>query len=124
MKDPLHVSIEDLTVSHNGKKIVLNKRLLDRQNCWDKLDVIKTLHKEKLKLYSMMENTNDAAFLKSADQLLTGIEFELQDAWGFPRDQNFHRFWERPKCQCPSMDNSDMYPHQQYINQSCPLHGK
>lgn len=123
MKDPLHVSLEDLTVEHNGKKIVLNKGLLDRQNCWGKLDTIKALHKEKLKLYSVMENTNDVAYLKHADQLLTSIEFQLQDAWGFGRDQNFHRFWERPKCQCPRMDNMDNYPYQQIINQGCPLHG-
>ena len=33
-RDPLHVSYERLTVVYNGKEMfMLNKRLLDRQNC-------------------------------------------------------------------------------------------
>lgn len=124
MKDPLHVSLEDLTITHNGKRVTLNKRLLDQQNCWNNLEKIKTLHKEKLVLYEVLEKNDDADTLKRTDKLLTDVEFQLQDAWGFARDQNFHRFWERPKCKCPSMDNRDSYPYQQYTSSDCPLHGK
>lgn len=126
MNDPLHVPYQDLVVFHKGKEAVLiNKTLLDRQTCWTNLNKIKELHSERLHLEDMMNKTNDIDFLKLCNELYTLIEFELQDAWGFTRDKKFHRFWNRPKCACPIMDNEDGYLIGRYvISGICPLHGQ
>lgn len=54
----------------------------------------------------------------------TANEFELQKLWGFPEDQQYHKFWKMQGCTCPKMDNEDAYPTGFYVNNgSCPLHG-
>lgn len=62
--------------------------------------------------------------LKECDKLCTGIEFELQELWGFPMDIKYHKFWERPRCKCCKMDNEERAGTGYYIiNENCPLHG-
>lgn len=107
---------------HNG--IWLNKNLVDRQNAWKKLDEIAELHHFKKAIYNILEETKDRKLMKSLALDLREIEFKLQETWGFPLDANFHRFWDYPKCECPKIDNYDAYPHLQYINNNCPLHGE
>ena len=123
-KDPLHVPSANLVVWHKGKEtLMLNKRLLDQQNCWTNLEAIKACHSEKLHIYDEMNETDDTGLLMLFDALLTQIEYELQGLWGFPLDIKYHRFWERPKCTCPKLDNADWYPVRQVISGDCPLHG-
>jgi hypothetical protein len=124
-KDPLHIPSSEYTVSHKGKEvIVLNKSLLDKQNCWANLEGIKKLHELKLEIYDLMETTNKTNELAAYDKVLTQLEFRLQDLWGFDRNANFHRFWERPKCECPQIDNSERYgTSYSIVNMKCPLHG-
>ncbi len=51
-------------------------------------------------------------------------EYRLQELWGFPKDPNYHKFWEMSGCTCPKIDNEDSYPTGFYIHtQNCPLHG-
>ncbi len=122
--DPLHVSYEDLTVFYENRGIILNKSLLDKQLCWENLGAIKDIHFFKLMLYQMISETEDPKLLKSLVKDITECEYELQKLWKFSIESRFHRFWETPKCQCPTMDNNDWYPTGHYIiNNSCPLHG-
>lgn len=114
----------DLVVEHNDRQIIINKKLLDSQKAWDKLPVIKALHKSMMVVKEIMRDTDDIVCLRSFDKWLTELEYMLQDAWGFERDSKFHRFWDRPKCGCPKMDNDDRWPTGYYvINKSCILHG-
>jgi len=114
---------EDLTVTYEDVTVTISKDLLDKQNAWDNLGLIKALHRTKLILYSMLEEEVMSDF-KIIDAKLTYLEFELQDAWGFARSKKYHKFWERPQCICPKMDNNDRYPCDYYIvNTDCPLHG-
>jgi len=124
-KDPLHMPPEKLTVYHKGKPVyMMNKRLLDRQNCWTNLDAIKEAHVRKLDLYDKIKKTRKREKLKELASKITEIEFELQGLWKFPLDKNFHRFWETPKCSCAKMDNSDNWGSgYYYITTSCLLHG-
>lgn len=119
------ISEKDLEVVYNGMPIYkLNKHLLERQNCVENLQKIKDAHISKLTVYSKIEKTSDKQELKKLANLITEIEFNLQELWKFPKDKNFHKFWETPKCLCPKMDNMDSYPHGYYIISSdCPLHG-
>jgi hypothetical protein len=123
--DPLHIPSAERVVWHKGvEALILNKELLDQQNCWTNLDKIKELHSERLHLCDMMMESDDIDFLTLCDAYYTLIEFELQEAWGFPLDKKFHMFWRRVKCECAKLDNQDAYPFGYYsISGGCPLHG-
>jgi hypothetical protein len=120
------LTLLNLTVLIDGRpRLVISSKLLDKQQAWDRLDDIKALHVERLELEQFMEVESDPFILKQYNKLYTDIEFRLQDAWGFPRDANYHRFWRRPKCLCPQYDNDDSYgTGYSYITASCPLHGR
>jgi len=124
-KDPLHVGFDQLTVKFDGVPLfILNKRLLDMQNCWENLEDIKEVHELKFLFQEMMKLEKDLEMLRSLAADITECEFELQRLWKFSLDANYHRFWIVPKCECPRMDNEDRYPHGHYIiNLSCPIHG-
>lgn len=107
----------------DGKpKSLINKHLIVQRNIQDEqLKRIVELHELKLEIYDSISSEEQKLNLY-ADKL-TDVEYQLQDAWGFPRDRNYHRFWESCKS-CPVMDNEDRHPHGPYIvNVSCPLHG-
>jgi len=58
--------------------------------------------------------------------LIEDTEFELQEAWGFPKDARFHTHWLRiPGCSCAKMDNLDIAyrGRGKIINGGCPIHG-
>jgi len=113
------------TVKVGKREITISKQLLDLQDCWEELNAIKDCHKQILEIFNKMEEEKDPEILVSLDKLVTDIEFELQYLWGFPKDPNFHRFWDRQKCLCPKMDNDDRYPTGNYIVAgNCPLHGE
>lgn len=92
--DPLHVGYDQLTVKdlEGVERFILNKRLMDSQNCWENLEAIKDAHTLKLLIYSMIEDETDPAMLKELAQDITEIEFELQKLWKFTEDAKFHRF--------------------------------
>ncbi len=116
--------MDNLKVEYNGKGIVLNKDLLDQQKCWHNLETIKALHARRLELVDKMTAETEAGLLRKYNEEYSYIQFDLQDAWLFPRDAKFHRFWEVPHCSCPKLDNEDRYPTGLYvINKACILHG-
>jgi hypothetical protein len=122
--DPLHIPTTQYTVYHYGEpKYILNKRLLDHQNCWRNVPEIIAAHELKLVIYDLMHETNNIQELRSLAADIQEIEFHLQRLWNFPEDVRYHRFWETPKCKCPTFDNMDAYPYQQYFSGTCVLHG-
>lgn len=123
------MSKEKYTVKYKDKEVVLNKNMVKSQNIDDHiLEKIKEMHRIKLTIFWIMENRpvenmSDIAFLRRCDRLLNDVEFLLQGLWGFPLNASYHRFWERPLCLCPKMDNDDRYPTGQYIiSEDCILH--
>ena len=118
-----------LVVSYKGEpKIILSGLLLDKQDAWDNLDIIKKLHEERLRIEEQMSEIDPWMDLPDEVRRLrdswTDNQFKLQEAWGFLKDKKFHKFWEVPGCTCPKMDNSDRYPTgSYYYNVDCPIHG-
>ena len=103
----------------------LNPALVERQNLLE-VDVynIKSLHIDRLAIEDEMMDTDDKELLKALAKDWTNVQFLMQDAWGFARDSNYHRWWTLPKCKCASMDNDDAYPSGQYwYSSECPIHG-
>lgn len=120
---------KQVTVKYGDKSITLNRALIAKQNAHENIKGIKHLHKIKMMVETVMENQEvnssfDIEYLKEGDHMLTSLEFMLQRLWGFRMDNKFHRFWERPRCACPKMDNDDRYPTGIYVvSGSCILHG-
>lgn len=100
----------------------LNLALIKKQDCLENVSAILEKHRERLEIHVAMMETSDSTLLQLYDQMYTDVEFELQDLWKFERNANFHRFWERPKCGCPRMDNMDWYPYKSVISGGCKVH--
>jgi len=122
--------IKNYTVYHNGKPMIaINKGLLKKQDALINRDKILELHSERFDLIDMMREELDKKdidkdLLYLYDTLYTEIEFDLQRAWKFPINSNYHRFWDRIGCSCPVMDNSERYPYGYYVvSFTCLLHG-
>ena len=115
----LEVNYKDIHV-YNLNENLVKKQGLDQ----DRVDVIKALHVEKLTLFDKMRETDEPKELKELAFSVKNVEFMMQEAWGFPKDRNYHRWWEVPKCECPSMDNADIYGTKyRVVNDNCPVHG-
>ena len=115
----------NIRIEYKGKQIVLNAALIRKQNLSvDDVEKIKQLHLERMKIEYRIEKSSDKLILKELSKKWTENQFLLQDAWGFKRDQNYHKFWEVPKCSCPKLDNLDLYPSAYYWRDvNCVLHG-
>ena len=114
-------------IEYKGKiRMFINPAFCIKQNITDKdLRKIKQIHIKRLKLFDKIEAENDVVVLHELANKVTDIDFELQDAWGFERDINYHTLWYRtPKCSCAKMDNDDFIGTKyNSINDACPLHG-
>ena len=72
-----------------------------------------------------MELSEDKEEVRRLDKIVTQIEFQLQTLWRFKQDETMHRWFERPKCSCPKMDNSEMLgTGVRYTNPNCIIHGE
>lgn len=116
------------TVRQRVKKTVfLNPTLIEQQQITPEgVEKIMTLHIRKLMIIDAMEACSpmtDGAKLRELADQVTKIEFELQEAWRFPRNIDYHKFWELPHCSCPKMDNNDNWgtPYHVY-SEKCILH--
>ena len=117
-------NLKEYIVKYGDYETCINRDLLVTQGVEKNLETIKDLHLAKFKIFDKIENTDDKDELKKYAYELNHIEFNLQEAWGFPRSNNYHKFWLMPKCKCPKMDNEERYPGAFYVvNASCPLHG-
>lgn len=96
--------------------------LLFNQMTLDRWAAIQELHFWRLCLHELMEDCPKKD-LRDYDDLYTGLELELQRRWGFEMDVGYHRWWRRPRCTCPPMDNADRYPGGPWVvSNNCPLH--
>lgn len=118
----------NLEVYFKGKlELNLNKNLVETQKLSElDVDVLKALHCDRLRLFEKMTGTHDSKELKRLALEMKEIEFSMQEAWKFPRDEKKHSWWfQLPKCTCPKMDNRGRWGLGNFIiNEECILHGK
>jgi hypothetical protein len=118
---------EDTTVMYNGEPVYnLNSSLVLKQGIdVSELRNLKALHAEKLKYFDLMRETDYKHKLKEYAHEIECIEFEMQKAWHFTQDRNFHEWYKVPKCTCPKMDNADNRgSNRRIIVMDCPVHGE
>jgi hypothetical protein len=104
---------------------ILNSRLVANQGLLkEEIDEILKLHRVRNCCLTLMEISDNKEDLRYLCGVVTQIDFQLQRIWKFKVDSNYHRFWELPKCECPKLDNMDVYGSgHRYIYPGCPLHG-
>lgn len=131
IKDELKKVREDnehLVVYYEDKPLcVLNSRLVEQQNLTEeKINILKNLHIGMHETKEKMKETDDKSALRELAFTVENLEFMMQEAWGFPKDRNYHSHWlEVPKCTCPKMDNRENYGTKyRVIDGKCPVHGK
>lgn len=84
---------------------------------------IQNLYKEEEELFHTMEQEDDPYQLRNYAFDWYNIQTQLQAHWGFPLNENYHRWWNLPKCTCPKMDNDDAWPTgRYYMSSGCPIH--
>jgi len=98
-------------VNYRGKPMSeVSMRLTKVQDVYRMLPNIKLLHWTRHYLNEIMSSTNDVTKLRRADAIYDRLEARLQELWDFPVDAKYVKFWYRPGCRCPRMDNDDAYP--------------
>lgn len=76
-------------------------------------------------LFNLMEESDDVESLKAYAEKVTATEYFMQEAWGFDRNSDFHKYWfTMPNCSCPTMDNEEMIGTKYRItSMECIIHG-
>lgn len=116
---------DDYVVESNSRRMVINPVFLKKHGAEGNLEEIKRTFALKFHLMDLMDKLEDEPSLRVMDRALQDLEFRIQELFNFTPDRNFHRFWERPHCLCPKMDNQDSWGTGHAIfNMGCPLHGK
>jgi hypothetical protein len=114
-----------LIVKHGKYSLLINEYLLNAKKAWGNLDKIKKLHVKKFKVFKKMEKTNDVEKIKQLVQDIENLEFQLQLAWGFPQDRNYHTWYNIPRCTCPKIDNREKCGTEfRIVDGNCPIHGR
>lgn len=101
----------------------INQKLAQERNLTEEnINKINELHLLREKVEKNMAKAS-VEELPAYDKRLDEIEYQLQDLWGFGRNSSFIKFWERPLCRCPTLDNKDSYGFGYYTYSStCPVH--
>ena len=108
-----------------------NRELLKIQKVTeDQYNDLLHLHKSVNKLLDVEEeliksNSLKKETAKCVKELLTNIEFEMQDRWNFKQDINYHIHWLKLRgCSCPKTDNKERVGSGYYVTDSkCIYHG-
>jgi len=92
---------EHLWVLHEDMSFRLNPDLLTDRDVWDKLELIKSTHLNRLDISSEMEDSlSNPASLRKMFTEVTELEYQLQDIWGFDLDASKHYWNHAPHCTC------------------------
>ena len=119
--------VESNKYDDNGfNRELLKIQKVTEDQCNDLLHLHKSVNKlldveeELIKSNSLKKET--AKYIK---ELLTNIEFEMQDRWNFKQDINYHIHWLKLRgCSCPKMDNKERVGTGYYvIDSKCIYHG-
>lgn len=116
--------IHDYSITLNAKLIKDNLISVDR------IGKIGEIHAKRIFIMNAMEELDPEVkahliALKSFADEIKKMEFEIQEAWGFNKDVNYHTWWfQLPHCRCPIIDNQDKIGTKySCVLSECPLHG-
>lgn len=102
----------------------INYRLVERMNVSDEnVQTIIKLQAFRRYIYDIIDDIEDVERIIELSEFLTQLEFRLQRLWGFPENEDYHRWWNNPKCDCPKLDNEDYLGRKYKIySKNCIIH--
>jgi len=100
----------------------LNEALAAQQNVTDdQREQLNTLYDH---LEQLLRDSSPESHPAETVAELRLLEFQLQSNWNFPRDPDFHVYWDKLNgCRCPSTDNSERFGQPKIHAEHCPYHG-
>ena len=107
-------------------KDTLNQTLLEKNKVTDEqIDNLQKVYKNIAVLFEISDVPDiNPKFAKELALEMEFLEFELQENWNFPKDKNYHTWWNKFKyCTCPKMDNDERFGYEKIISSDCPFHG-
>jgi hypothetical protein len=122
------VEFSKYAVIYNGKiDMCINPMLIESKEIDDAgIQRIISIHQQRCELFDDFERMENPPtdVLKQGAERLKEIEFELQEAWGFERDSDYHNWWFKfPPCKCPKVDNEELMGCDRRIySGDCPVH--
>lgn len=129
VKNKQDFSIRDADT--NKVLVKLNSAIVEQQKLSTASVIeILDLHVERLILLEDMAScdptkTVEKLVLRRLAEEHREIQFKLQEAWGFEKNQLYHDWFEVPYCTCPKEDNRERKgTAYQIINLDCPIHGE
>jgi len=70
-----------------------------------------------------MKLTKDESELKTFFSIWEKNQFDLQKAWKFPLNKEYHMFWTVPQCSCDKNINRSRYLKKlPFVDINCPVH--
>lgn len=118
----------------NGKVVSAINPFLARNQGVDNeksLKVLRDLHTKRIAMEKALIENDDKNTLDDIKKFLEDwkeIQFQLQAAWKFPQDENYHRFFDIAGCSCSydqevSAHNRSRYPNGGYLySHKCYVH--
>ena len=106
--------------------IILNQKMVEQQELTEEdIKLVQLCYEQLFELFKEAKEEDDDVALHRIGKSIQNAEFNLQEAWKFPRDARYHRYWYRaPKCTCPIIDNDEAFgTGHNVIQANCPLHG-
>lgn len=125
MPEGYEVLTEPVTGPDGEPIVQLNTYLARRQKVTaEQASALVMSHQLRYIIFEAAKTTKEPLKLKLLAAMFEALEFEQQALWNFPRDKNFHRWFDFPGCTCPKLDNAGMIGVDRRIRlQTCPVHG-
>ena len=117
--------METFNVEYKNYKESYNLTLLKNNGKEYNLEALKEVYIKLFKTFEKMEQTDNPITLFRLNKYITELEFEMQELWGFPINEDNHRYWFMcPKYTCPQMDNYvSIGTNYRYYGINCVIHG-
>jgi hypothetical protein len=110
-----------MQIDYKGYNISINEDFLDSQKAWKNIKDIIKARIEIIDIMAILPDNNHKELLEK----LTNAEYDLQKAWNFKADSNYHSYqWiGLEDCTCPTLDNIDnLGTDIRYVDGNCPWH--
>lgn len=105
---------------------MINEALVEERNVrGNSVERIKEIHEQLDVIFKNIDTYVENIGYKAVAELVTDLDYQLQDNWGYARDKSWHTYWYKiPGCTCPKMDNAETRGvGRDWINMHCPFHG-
>lgn len=117
----------DITVINpltNKPAYDLNPDLILKQHLTkDDVALLQHLHQQKIVLFHKAEHETDLVLLRALAEEYEQLNYHLQEVCHFPRNADYHRWFDFPKCTCSRLENeANIGKSKRIFSSTCIIH--